>query len=232
MMRSDSQHWTTLPRVLITVAGVVLAALSAAGCSGSAPVILYPEADLYLVDDRSTGTVYESLRFFIAVRDEDGPSDVASVFVIHDQSELYWALEENNWVSLESQGDDWFGAPQIRTPDGAPLPRGQYRVLVEDRARRRATTSFTVTDPVRSPEQVRFPALSGSGRNITVQSSQTVILRVYDRTGRSVYASRVAPGRLPESVVDALPNQRGLDAYLSTEGSERPRLLSGPFAIR
>lgn len=218
-------------RLVMMSAAVLVAAFVIGACSGSAPTILYPEADLYLVNDRRTGTVYEALRFFVAVRDEDGPSDVAGVYVLHDDSQLYWTLESGTWVALETQGDHWYGAPQLRSPDGEALPRGQYRVIVEDRARQRATSSFTVTDPVRPGADVDFPELQVSGRTVAVGWSDSVVLRVYDRTGRSVYSSRVAAGVLPDSVIDALPNRGGLDAYLSTEGGQRPRLLSGPYAL-
>lgn len=210
---------------------LLLTGVLLAGCTAAPPQLLSNDADLRLVQDPATGDVFESLRFFVAVRDDDGAEDVAAVYLVHDESELYWSLEQSEWVSAEVQGDQWYGSPDLRMPAGEHFPRGRYRILVEDRAMTRDSGSLTITDPVLVPEEVVFPSLSGSGDLLRVDAEGEVTIWVYDRTGRSVQSRRVTSGLLPESFLSGVSGRRGLDAYVLTDDGRRPRLVSGPYAI-
>jgi hypothetical protein len=198
-------------------------------CSGASPEILYADAQLFLVNDLETGERYESIRLFVSVNDEDGPDDVAVLYVDHTASELYWEFDSSVWVQTEFTGDSWFGVPDLRMPAGEAFPRGRYRVIVEDGALHRSEGSFSITAEVQDPDSLVFPSLR-HGDVPTVVAEEPVILRVYTRAGQMPINEEVVPGPVDASVLDALPDETGLTAYLST----RPggyRLVAGPFDL-
>ncbi|MFW5742524.1 MAG: hypothetical protein ACOCW3_00105 [Spirochaetota bacterium] len=198
-------------------------------CSGSAPEILFPDTRLALVRDPSTGAVAEVLRFYVALRDADGADDPARVFVVHDDSELFWELVRESWISFEYAGDQWYGVPEIRMPDGEDLPRGEYRLIVEDAALARAESTFFLGAEPASREEP-FPRLTVEARRLTVEADGPVVLRVYGRAGQMIVSSVVAPGPVPEEIEARIPEESGLTAYVSTAGEE-PIRESGPIPL-
>ena len=199
-------------------------------CSGSKPEILYSEAELFVVDDRTTGERYESIRLYVAVNDGDGADDIGVVYVDHADEQLYWEFDESTWVRTEFAGDNWIGMPDIRMADGSPLPRGRYRVIVEDRALQRVQGQFSITaDPI-DPAALEFPRLVTSP-NLVVVADNPVVLRVYSRSGQMPVNGQIPPGAVPADLLQQLPNESGLTAYLTMRGDDGVRLISGPYAI-
>ena len=221
-----------LPRkgVAIPTAGLLAGLLLLAACSGSAPQVLFPDAQLFLYHDRATGQTSETLRLFVAVQDGDGVEDLQRIFVINDEADLRWESDAEQWVTREYGGDSWVGLPDIRMADHLPLPRGRYRVVVEDGALQSAEASFIVSAPP-LPEETEFPLLLGSGNNLQVEFDEPVILRVYARTGQQLLSREVEPGAVDPAVLAELPNESGMTAYLWTRVNQPIRLLVGPYDI-
>lgn len=211
------------------LAGVALFA-ALVSCSGGTPEILFPATRLALVRDPASGDVAEVLRFYVAVRDPDGADDPARVFIVHDDRELFWELSRESWVSLEYAGDQWYGVPEIRMPEGEDLPRGSYRLIVEDAGLSRAESTFLLGGEPASRDEP-FPRLAVDGRRLTVEAEGPVALRVYGRAGEMIVNSVVAPGPVPDEVARQIPDESGLTAYLSTVGEGRTR-ESGPVPLR
>lgn len=212
----------------VCLAPAILAVFAA--CTGGAPEILFPDTRLSLVRDPATGDVAEVLRLYVAVRDPDGADDPARIFVVHDDSELFWELSSESWVSLEHAGDRWYGVPEIRMPDGRDLPRGPYRLIVEDAGLSRGESTFLLGgDPPSRDEP--FPSLVADGRRLVVEADGAVVLRVYGRAGEMIVSSVVAPGAVPDDVVRQIPNESGLSAYVATTGDDRTR-ETGPVPLQ
>ena len=216
-------------RLPALLAGVVLSALLAS-CSGGAPEILFPDTRLSLVRDPATGEVAEVLRLYVAIRDPDGADDPTRIFVVHDDSELSWELARESWVSLEYAGDQWYGVPEIRMPDGRDLPRGPYRLIVEDAGLSRDEATFLLGSEPASREEP-FPRLEVDGRRLAVDADGPVVLRVYGRAGEMIVSEVVAPGEVPDEIVRRIPNESGLTAYVTTTGEGVAR-ETGPVALR
>jgi hypothetical protein len=230
---------TASPNRIASARGIVLGAATAlfaslvlltTSCSGSAPQILYPDVQLFLQRELTTGETFETLRLFVAIRDDDGVDDLRTLFVIHDESENHWEIDSEQWVTREQGGDSWIGIPDVRMADHLPLPRGRYRIVVEDGALQAAESSFVVTAPS-LPEDTVFPALLNEGNSWRVTSAEPVILRVYARTGQQLTSREIDPGPIDSSVILELPNESGLTAYLWTKENQPVRLLIGPFDI-
>lgn len=219
----------SLPACATGIAFTFFAWLLLPGCSGSAPEILYPDTQLYLVRDPESGDVAEVLRFYAAIRDSDGADDPARMFLVHDESELFWELTREQWSAIEYAGDDWYGVPDVRMSDGANLPRGVYRLIAEDSALSRTESTFVISnEPVE--RDADFPELRIDGSRWEVIASTPVVLRVYGRAGGQLLSSVVSPGAVPVSIVRQVPAESGLVAYVATAG-EGVRLESGPYAI-
>lgn len=212
------------------VALATLVTVALAACSAAPPVILYPEAQLFALRDPQSGTVAERLRLFVAVDDPDGADDPARLYVVNDEADLYWEVEREGWVRVEHAGDTWFGVPDIGMPDGSALPRGAYRVIVEDRGLARDEAEFFLTArPLGAT--TRFPRLERLPEGLAVDYDAAVTLRVYDATGRMVVNRIVSPGLLPSVVAAEIPDAPGHSIFLgATEGAVRPE--SGPYPTR
>lgn len=212
------------------VAGLAVVLSLLAACSGSVPKILFPDVQLFLYHDRATGQIAETIRLFVAVQDDDGVEDLQRIFVIHDEEDLRWESDAEQWVTREHGGDSWVGLPDIRMADHLPLPRGRYRVVVEDGALQSAEASFVISAPS-LPDDTAFPALLGDGTTWRVEFEQPVILRVYARTGQQLLSREVEPGSIDSTLLSELPNESGMTAYLWTRVNQPVRLLAGPFDI-
>lgn len=76
----------------------------------------------------------EQLSVFAAVRDEDGFKDLAALHVLHDGEEFVWTLTPETWTRNDRNKEAWVGGTGLSTPDHSTLPRGMYRVVLEDLA--------------------------------------------------------------------------------------------------
>jgi hypothetical protein len=198
-------------------------------CTGSVPEILYPDTRLVLLRNPESGSVAEVLRLYVAVRDPDGPDDPARIFLVHDDAELFWELARERWVHVEHAGDHWYGIPDVRMPDGADLPRGRYRVIVEDAALSRTEADVFITSE--SPDRERaFPRVVTDGDSYELDYTRPAALRVYNRSGQMLINRIVQPGPFPRDVMSQLGRESGLEAFVRSVGDEPP-VESGPYAL-
>lgn len=219
------------PSAVIVCAGLAAAVLFAA-CTGSPPEILHAEAELLLLVDPVGEEAVEVLRLFVAVRDRDGADDPATILVTSESHELSWEFTREEWVTVEYGGDTWYGMPELRGVPGSPLPRGRYRVVVEDRSLARDESDFHLTAPPTVPPTDRLPRLLVSGDTYRIDSDEEVVLRVYNRVGNLVVDRRVTSGLLPREIESQLPRESGLSAYLYALAGPGPRQVVGPFELR
>jgi hypothetical protein len=109
----------------------VLAAWLLAACAGKHPEIQRVLWKVTLVDDRELDAHYTAVSLFIRPNDPDGFDDLAELYLINDAEDLFWRLDPDTWQKSVS-GDSWIGSNGLVLPDGAPLPAGEYRLLLRD----------------------------------------------------------------------------------------------------
>ncbi len=204
---------------------------SVIGCGGAAPEILFADAQLFLVEDRGTGVVGERLRLYVAVNDGDGIEDLSVLYVVHDESELYWQASAEEWVVVDQDGDSWIGLPDLRPASGETFPRGRYRLILEDGSLQEAEGTFGITAPPLETGAVVFPSLIADGPESVVVAAGSVVVRVFTRAGRHVLSRQVTGGPLGDTILAALPKESGLQVYLSSPPGDGVRLMSGPFEL-
>lgn len=221
----------------------VLCLILLSGCGGAAPEILFADAQVFLVQDLEEGSIGERLRLYVAVDDGDGITDLSVISVVHDRSDLYWQASAEEWVVIEQDGDSWIGLPDLRPIHGETLPRGRYRVILEDNALQEVEGTFGITAPPLVNDSVVFPSLRVTGPIAEVLSPAggqatdgqvadgLVVIRVYTRAGRLAISREVSAGPLGQDMQRDMPAETGLQIYLSSPPGNGVRLMSGPFEL-
>lgn len=226
-----SVHHMANGRSILVISVALCAAFLTVSCGGAPPEILFADAQMFLFNDLSTGSVHESLRLYVAVNDGDGVDDLGLLSIVHDETELFWQAGPEDWVTVDQDGDSWIGLPDLRMPSGSVFPRGRYRVLLEDKARQEAEGSFGITAPPVDPETAEFPRLAEDEDGIRVIADESVVVRVFNRTGKLILSQVASPGILGETILRELPGEPGLQAYLSYPPGQAIRLMSGPYEV-
>lgn len=206
-------------------------------CVGKPPEILRLQWQSVLVSDQELGREYVTLSLFVRPNDPDGFDDLAWLYLINDEQELYWKLSSNSW--RKSAGSEpWIGSSAVRLPDGSPLPAGEYRVLLRDVGGDSAEQSFRL--PAVSGEQLRrlLPKVEVRGREIRVSGRASPYqLWLYDRDGSFVGARRLVGQRqsVDELVASypALASAGGRFRFKVYGAGERGELgaVSGPYTV-
>lgn len=159
--------------------GVTLAAavLLGGSCSGHAPELASLEYRLALrpLDPRGT-LVSEQLSVFAAVRDEDGIKDLAALHILHDGEELLWTLTSETWTRNDRNKETWVGGTGLSAPDARALPRGLYRVVIEDLSGESDEATFSIGTGIEKSSA--FPVIRRAGDSVSVISkySRTELL--------------------------------------------------------
>jgi len=94
--------------------------------------------------DLRQGRTYETLTLFARVSDADGLEDLDGLYVMNDQSQLFWRLTPETWVVDRSASGTWIGSTALAMPEDEPLPAGAYRVIVQDIAGQTAEITFRI----------------------------------------------------------------------------------------
>jgi hypothetical protein len=135
----------------------------------------------------SSGLPEERLSFFIIAEDDDGVENLSELYLYHDRESLRWLFTSGDWVRF-SEGEEetvWIGSHAIVMPDNEPLPRGQYRAVLVNRAGKKSERNFTLDIP--AEPRFAFPSLSISQGRYTIESAYPEhFLLCYDESGNAL----------------------------------------------
>jgi hypothetical protein len=109
-----------------------LLGLCVISCTSKPPEIHRVLHQLNYVLDRETNRISQKLTLFIVPEDTDGMDDLAYLYLIHDEGELFWTLKKESWLTSESIGSLWIGSNSFCMPDDSDMPSGEYRILLMD----------------------------------------------------------------------------------------------------
>jgi hypothetical protein len=137
---------------------LAIGALALLSCSGGPPEILDVELYRIYVRDPATQEVSSRLGLFVGVEDPDGYDDIAHLYLINDQAELYWSLDPSTWQKGALRGQDWIGSYGLALPPEEVAPPGEYRILLEDLGGESAEVSRALPAPPVAPPP--FPEAS------------------------------------------------------------------------
>ena len=216
---------TVCRKTVVLWAAVGLLAL---GCSASPPQIVSVEARLEHVHDFSIDRRYEQLTVFALVRDEDGFADIDAFYLLHDDSELFWRLDQDSWTHERRSGEDWIGFAGISMADGSELPRGLYRLAILDASGESDERRVLVDAPSVAELGGRFPLVSGDGRIITIQSGHALFRVVSTVNDDATAADRSLPAG-EYRVEQLLADSNDSVGFVYVVLDDYSGILSGPF---
>ena len=114
------------------------------------------------------GNREERLSFFASLKDEDGTGDIEYLYIIHDESELFWTLTLDNWVRRDEGKAVWLGSNGLAPGDDGLIPRGRYRAVVVDKAGERNERIFILSAP--DTRGYSLPAIRLTGNQLSLDS--------------------------------------------------------------
>lgn len=167
-------------------------------CETSPPEIVDIYWQINIVERLDLGSYEENLTFFLYASDEDGEDDLVSIFIIHDESEQYWSLAAETWTVNTGDGEYWVGSSDIVMPDGSPIPRGDYRIVLYDAAGEKTEETLRIDTVIIKPTEIDFPSISGKDSIITVDSTlDNLMIILYNRNRRFIESAIVEFDKTP-----------------------------------
>jgi hypothetical protein len=142
------------------------------GCSEEPPHIIQVFHQINVVKDLQQDDIYPQLSLFVHAEDDDGTDDIDSIYLIQDEQELFWELDDQNWESFEEQGEYWVGSNRIVMNDYSPLPWGDYRLLIIDAAGERDEREIYLAKPEYTLEEIDFPEVSVDNGKVDVSGGE------------------------------------------------------------
>ncbi len=126
-------------------------------CTSKPPKILNLNWNLYLYNDLTSNERYEALSIFVNVDDPDGIDDIEKIYIINDNKELFWKLDDTNWVEKKNGASTWLGSNRLVTTTKRNLPRGNYRVMMYDFGGNSVEREIDIDSSLVKLEQIKFP---------------------------------------------------------------------------
>jgi len=201
--------------------------LSSAGCSVAPPEVMSLGARLVVQAAGPEGGKDERLSVFVSVSDKDGVDDIDYLYIVHDGSELCWSLGRDEWQRDEEGSSVWLGSNDLDAP-GATVPRGEYRVVIVDKAGERSERRFSLSAPETGAYDVPTVRLSGTG--VVVSSPYPTNTAFFlDAGGNVVFTTPIAAGATPLDSLWANGQWRAGSDYIAVYGLD-PKAETGFFS--
>ncbi|MCL2705199.1 MAG: hypothetical protein FWE72_03215 [Spirochaetaceae bacterium] len=170
---------------------ILILAIFLLSCSDNEPEINQVFWQITKYHDVENNIFYDRLVVFLEVYDEDGIDDIKTIYLIHDAQELFWKIDEKNWIYKTFNNENWFGSNNIVMNDFSGFPLGQYRVIVIDDAGERQEVYFTISSYDKIFNKEQFPSGVVEGSVITF-SENTEIIWVYGQDMKFINEINVA----------------------------------------
>ena len=194
-------------------------------CSENEPEINQVFWQITKYHDVENNIFYDRLAVFLEVFDEDGADDIKTVYVIHDAQELFWKIDEKNWIYKAVNSENWFGSNNIVMNDFSGFPLGQYRVIVIDDAGERQEAYFTISSYDKKFISDQFPSAEVEN-NIIAFSENTEIIWSYAQDMKFINEINVANYTNKRM---AFPNNSKVVFLYRYDRVNGYGLMSGPF---
>jgi len=202
-------------------------------CSGSAPEIGQIVWQVNFIKTPEKTEILPTLSLFVLVEDEDGITDIDSIYLIHDKSELFWKLKSDTWTNKVLSGKNWVGSNRISMNDSSILPSGKYRLLVIDKAGDRDSLSINIAaSMLELPSVNSFPELIIAS-DIKIDSGYSNnTLRVYDEQMELLKNLKIESGIINKSIImNDTKNKAHWISIYSYNPEEGTGFICGPYLI-
>jgi len=212
---------------VIPVLGFLLGFFS---CSRAEPRILYGFMEKTYHWDWETERPVRWYSFFILSEDDDGIENLSELHLFHDRAGLRWLFTPEDWVQFDDDGRTWIGSRHITMPEGAHLPRGQFRAVLLNLGGERTERNFTFDVPEVSPHP--FPSFQIVDGLFRLDSAYPVNrLLCYDDQGNIVQTITLTATTGYVSALNLSHNIIGVSLW-AEDSLYRISALTGVVAVR
>lgn len=204
-------------------------------CESSPPEIVDVQWQINIVERLDTKSFEENLTFFVFAKDDDGESDLESLYLMHDDSEQFWKLTKDTWSVKSGNNETWIGCADMVMPDNSPIPRGDYRVLLYDASGTKSEKSIKIDTVVINPKRVKFPSIRGEKGLLLLESNfENTIAIFFDRNRRYIDSVMI---EYDKTLVERFPRYRelaqssGAQLFLYVWDTRKGYgIMSGPYS--
>jgi hypothetical protein len=202
-------------------------------CSGAKPEVMFLSSALNLVYDRDLDRSYEQLSVNIKVNDDDGFDDLDKLYIINDSNRLFWEVNHENWIASELKKEYWIGTNTIIQADYSPLPRGLYRLVLQDYSGEKDEKTFRISTAKLNVDEIEIPVMSLENEILTISSTykdHTII--VLDSAGNIVARHKTPKNKISFGTIVRNKNQKSAAAsyYIySFQDVYRVGIYGGPY---
>lgn len=191
------------------------------------------------MDNRETEQRYEQLELFVLATDDDGFDDLAALYLVHEEEELSWELDSSQWEQVAVGDERWIGSAGFVAPERGRIPRGRYRLIVEDVAGERGESSISVSAPELQGERYRGATIRVERNRVYLQSDrQTNRVELRDARGSLVRSFAAEPGDLTAAQLSGQSGGNGagslprlVDLYVFSQSASGVLYVSGPYRL-
>lgn len=203
------------------------------GCTGNPPeiAVLVPQLNLY--QDTELDQTYEKLSVFLRVNDPDGFEDLESLYIIQDNTELFWSIPVDGWLTAGNDTETWIGSNSVIMHDYSSFPRGTYRIIIQDLGGDTTEKSFVLSQATMDLSRKPHPTVTTIENTIRIsgQHSQYAIW-VYDRNRQQRSTYTIREGEIDANTI--ISSNRDLSSgfhfFVYTKDTIKDiGLISGPF---
>jgi len=198
-------------------------------CSDTPPEIIQYYTQPNLLRDETSGEVFHQFSVFLHLEDEDGTDDIESIFLIHDEEELFWELNSENWTTVTTDSETWIGSNGIAFPGGLAPAKGLFRIFVLDAAGERTVEELYIQPPEKS-SKVAFPQLDirDDGSLFIKSTGREHTLWYYDDSGSIVESHKTSDRNVPVPKSADRISQVYVYSYSDENGCG---VISGPYQL-
>lgn len=139
-------------------------------CSRNEPRINSIFHQFNLQQNTELNKIEKKLSLFVQVQDEDGLSDIDSIYILNDQNDFFWTLKSDQWFMTQREGQDWIGSNSLVFPDNYDFSARNFRILCEDLSGAYAESSFTLSLPENINPSLVYPSVKFDSNSIKVIS--------------------------------------------------------------
>lgn len=151
-------------------------------CTVSAPVVRESNWSITVIKDLEKEIVYETLSIFLNCYDDDGENDIETVFLIDDESGIFWELNSDTWDVKFINDVKWIGSKTLVMPNRGDIPRNPIRIHVRDLAGETVEDKLYISKRKIDAETLKFPELKIENDNFSLKNYENGQIYIYSGT--------------------------------------------------
>ncbi len=199
-------------------------------CSTNTPEIKDSFIQINIFKDRELNLIYQKLSIFIVPYDGDGFEDLSTLYIIHDELELFWALTSEQWEQGEEKGNTWIGSNSIIMPELKDFPKGGYRIVLEDLSGESIEHTIYLSYPEVDKDNYTFPSSYTDEDKIYITSTfKSPRIWIYDNNNY-MNTFIVEESGLNKNIISSAVSDSNIKYYIYSYDTEiRIGIIAGPF---